>query len=161
MAPVSCLRSQKRQNILVPVYGTLALEVILWIKRLSVMKRKWCGSFGKKRPWNRGVTPSQVFILQAEFRNIDFSLKHWVCEFPLWLSRLRTKYSLCEDVGSSLASLSGIRIQHCYKVWGRSQMLLGSHVAVVVAEAGNCGSHLTPCWEHLYAAGMALKRKKK
>ena len=38
-----------------------------------------------------------------------------------------------EDVGSILASLSGLRIQHCSKFWCRSQMRLGSGVAVAVA----------------------------
>ena len=33
----------------------------------------------------------------------------------------------------SLASLSGLRIQPCCKLWGRSQMWLRSGVAVVVA----------------------------
>ena len=32
----------------------------------------------------------------------------------------------------SLAPLSGLRIWHCYELWRRSQMQLGSHVAVAV-----------------------------
>ena len=33
----------------------------------------------------------------------------------------------------SLALLSGLRIQHCHEVWCRSQMRLGSRVAVALA----------------------------
>ena len=40
-----------------------------------------------------------------------------------------------EVVGSILASLSGLRIRHCHELWCRSQMWLGSHVAVAVAVA--------------------------
>ena len=32
----------------------------------------------------------------------------------------------------SLASLSGLRIQHCCELWYRSQMQLRSHIAVAV-----------------------------
>ena len=34
-------------------------------------------------------------------------------EFLLWPSRLRTQHSLCEDAGSTLTLLTGLRIQHC------------------------------------------------
>ena len=41
--------------------------------------------------------------------------------------------SIHEDAGSSLALLSGPGIGHCCKLWCRSQMRLGSGVAVAVA----------------------------
>ena len=44
----------------------------------------------------------------------------------------------------SLASLGGFRIQHCRELWGRSQMWLGSHVAVPVVWAVSCSSDSTP-----------------
>ena len=37
-----------------------------------------------------------------------------------------------EDSGMILASLSGLKICHCCELWCRSQMWLGSHVAVAV-----------------------------
>ena len=37
-----------------------------------------------------------------------------------------------EDVGLILASLRGLRIQHCRKLWCRSKTWLGSHVVVAV-----------------------------
>ena len=43
----------------------------------------------------------------------------------------------------SLASLSGLRIQHCRELWCRSQAWLGSGVAVAVVEAGCCSSDST------------------
>ena len=44
----------------------------------------------------------------------------------------------------SLALLSGLRIRHCCKLRCRSQMQLGSCIAVAVAQAGSCISHSTP-----------------
>ena len=61
----------------------------------------------------------------------------------------------------SLASLSGLRIQHCHNLWCRSEVQLGSAVAVSVAQAGSCSSNSTPTWNLPYAVGMALKRKNK
>ena len=83
------------------------------------------------------------------------TLKSLVREFLLRLSRLRTWHSICEDVRWSLTSLSGVRIQHCPKLWCMLQMRLGSSVAVIVAP-------IRPlAWELPYAAGAALKKKKK
>ena len=44
----------------------------------------------------------------------------------------------------SLASLSGLRIWCCCELQCRSQMWLGPHVPVAVAQAGSCSSDLTP-----------------
>ena len=55
----------------------------------------------------------------------------------------------------SLASLSRLRILHCYKQWCRSLMWLGSGVAVVQASAAALIWPLA--WEPLYAAGVAIK----
>ena len=43
-----------------------------------------------------------------------------------------------------LASLSGLRIPHCRELWCRSQMQLGSRVAVAVVEASSCSSKSAP-----------------
>ena len=48
--------------------------------------------------------------------------------FPLWLSD--NKLRMCVR---SLASLSGLRIQHCCELWCRLHTQLGSGVAVAVA----------------------------
>ena len=44
----------------------------------------------------------------------------------------------------SQASLSGLKIQCCRELWCRSQMQLGSSIAVAVAKAGSCCSDSTP-----------------
>ena len=44
----------------------------------------------------------------------------------------------------SLALLSRLRIWHCHDLWYRSQMWLGSCLAVAVAVAGSYSSNLTP-----------------
>ena len=53
----------------------------------------------------------------------------------------------------SLASLSGLRIQHCCKLQCRSQMQLGSGVAVALVIP-------SLALKIPYAAGVPLKRKK-
>ena len=60
----------------------------------------------------------------------------------------------------SLASLSGLRIQHCRELWYRSQMSLGSDVAVSVVQASRYSSDWTPStWEPPFAMGVPLKSK--
>ena len=63
----------------------------------------------------------------------------------------------------SLASLSGLGIWHCRVLWCRSQMRLGSCVAiaVAVAQAGSYSSNSTPSLDLPYAAGVALKKQKR
>ena len=61
----------------------------------------------------------------------------------------------------SLASLSGLRIRHCCRMWCRSQMQLGSvllwlwHRLTATAPIGPLSQELP------YAPGTAIKRKKK
>ena len=66
----------------------------------------------------------------------------------IWLASMRTQVW-------SLALFSRLRIWYCHEPWCRSQMWLGSGVAVAVAL-------IWPLpWELPYAAGGALKKKKK
>ena len=73
----------------------------------------------------------------------------------MWLSGLRTQHNIHEDVVLSLASLSRLRIRHCHKLQCRSQMQLGSGVAVAVAPIGLLA------WELTYALGKTLIGKRK
>ena len=52
---------------------------------------------------------------------------------------------------------SGLRIQHCHELWRRSEMRLGSHVAVPVVEASSCSSDSTLGW----GTSQCKKEKKK
>ena len=46
------------------------------------------------------------------------------------------------------------------KLQHRSQVWLGSGVAVAGVQACNCSSHSTLAWERPYATGVALKKTK-
>ena len=59
----------------------------------------------------------------------------------------------------TLASLGGLWIQCCRKLWCGLQVQLGSAVAVIVVEAA--AQIQLPAWELPYAMCAALKRKKK
>ena len=69
----------------------------------------------------------------------------------IWLGPMRLRVW-------SLALLRKLRIRHCRELWCRLQTQLGSSIAVAVAAAALIWSL---AWEPPYAAGAALKRKKK
>ena len=85
----------------------------------------------------------------------------WVLEFLLWLSGLRTQQSVCEDAGSILTLLSGLRIRSC-RDCGIGHRCASDLVLLWLwcrlAAVAPIGS---PAWELPYAASAALKRKKK
>ena len=60
----------------------------------------------------------------------------------------------------SLAFLSGLRIQHCCKLWHRLQMGLRSGIAVVVVQASAAALIQPLAWELPNATGAAIKRRK-
>ena len=59
----------------------------------------------------------------------------------------------------SLASLSGLRIQCCCELSGRSQTQLGSGIALVVVEAGSCSSNSAPRLGTSICSGCSPKNK--
>ena len=69
--------------------------------------------------------------------------------------------SIHEDVGLVPGLTQWLSIQHCHELWCGLQMRLRSRVAVAVASAGSCSSDAPLAWELPYAAGVALKLKKK
>ena len=107
------------------------------------MKRKECLSHMKTVAM---VRISQIYIL-------------W--EFLLWLSRLWTWIISIRMQVQTLASLSGLRIQHCCKLWCRLRAQLGSCIAV--AEVWACGysSKLTPSLGTLMCCKISPKKLKK
>ena len=73
----------------------------------------------------------------------------------MWLSALRTQLVSMRMQVQSQALLSGLSIWRCHKLWFRSQMLLGSGIAVAAAL-------IQPlAWEFPYASGAALERRRK
>jgi len=61
----------------------------------------------------------------------------------------------------SLGALRRLRIRHCSELWCRSQMWLGSRVAVPVAVAGSCSSDSTPSLGASVCCKCSPKKKKK
>ena len=63
----------------------------------------------------------------------------------------------------ALASLSGLRIQHCCELWYRLQMQLRSGISVTVVKASSCSSDLTPSLGTAicYMCGPKKQKKKK
>ena len=59
----------------------------------------------------------------------------------------------------SLASISGLRLQCCHKLWYRSQMWLGSHGAV--EQAGSYSSDLIPSLGTSICCGSSPRKGKK
>ena len=54
-----------------------------------------------------------------------------------------------------------LRIRHCHVLWCRSQMQLGSQVAITVAVAAAAAPIQPLAWELPYTANLALKSQKK
>ena len=61
----------------------------------------------------------------------------------------------------SLALLSGLRIQRCRELWGKSQMRLGSHVDVALAQGSGYSSDLTPSLGTSISHGSGPRKGKK
>ena len=58
--------------------------------------------------------------------------KEFLMGVPIVAQWLMNPTSILEDVGSSLAFLSGLRIEHCHEMWCRSQTQLRSPIVVAV-----------------------------
>ena len=74
---------------------------------------------------------------------------------------LWVKHPSCshEDAGSILASVSGLRIWRCHKLWRSSQIVLVS--LWLWHQPAAAGPTQPLAWELPYAKGEALKNKKK
>ena len=66
-----------------------------------------------------------------------------------------------EIAGLILASLSGLRIWGCCKLWCRLQTQLGSHVAVAVVSASSCSSDSASSLGTSMCHGCGPKKQKK
>ena len=95
-----------------------------WVNTFICMKRK----YGKCLEVEEGAGRVVPYT--------GFGSHPWA--LPLWLSRLRTQLVSMRMWVQPLTSLSGLRIWHCHKWQGRSQMRLGSAVAVAQASSCSC-----------------------
>ena len=100
------------------------------------------------------VAIMRCFILKHSLVPLSDLKKEWE-EFPSWLSSSKTSYYPWSWV-QSLASVSGLRIQHCCELWCGSRMWVRSRVAVAVAQTGSCSSDSTSNLG-TFATGAALK----
>ena len=84
-----------------------------------------------------GIEPkSQLFQDTADpvvpQQEIHRLLKYRSLGVPVVAQQVTNPSSIHEDAGSILALLSGLRIQCCRELWCRSQIQLGSSVALAV-----------------------------
>ena len=82
-------------------------------------------------------------------------------EFPLWFSGLRTDVVCMRMWVPTLASFSGLRIQHCRKDPAQVTKVAQSSFAVVVAQACSCSCDLTHSLGTSICLRCSRKRKKK
>ena len=61
----------------------------------------------------------------------------------------------------SLASLSGLRIQHCHELWCGSKTKLGSRVAVALVRPAATALIRPLAWEPPHDEGVALEKAKR
>ena len=72
-------------------------------------------------------------ILRTNLRHFSFTINKVNIGVPIAVQQKRIQLGTMRFLVRSLASLSGLRIRHCRDLWCRSQMWLGSGVAVAMA----------------------------
>jgi len=106
------------------------------IKFRVVAGRKYCESiFHTLWSWN-GFLREMITKLSDKRDWMERETRHvkkCVRRVPVVAQCLTNPTGILEEPGvQSLASLSGLSIWNCHKLWCRSQMLFGSRVAVAV-----------------------------
>ena len=105
-----------------------------------------------------------LFLAKLSFRYTSRSLyQHpinniWI---PTVAQQLRTWLVSMRMQVRSLASLSGLRIEHCHKPWCRSWMRFGPALLWLWRRQVAAAPIRPLVWELPHAEGTALKRKKK
>ena len=116
--------------------------LLFWRREEDSIFGRWKGNL-----WSRWL--NRKFLCSLKF--LCKESKFGVPIMAQWLTNLT---STMRKWVWSLASLSGLRIQHCCEPWCRLQTQLRSCIAVATAL-------IRPlAWEPPYAAGEALKRQK-
>ena len=93
-----------------------------------------------KRPVT-STSPGRFQGCQGRSAGKKVSLQQMVLGVPILAQRKRVRFRTMRFQARSLASLSGLRIQHCQELWCRSQKWLGSHVTVAVVQASSGSSN--------------------
>ena len=118
-----------------------------WVKNLTAVAQVIAGVWVRSLAWGSGFKDpvwhscyvglycslDSIPGLGTHFYAMGEAKKFLKIGVPIVAQRKQTRLGTMRLWVSSLASLSGLRIQHCCELWCRSQMWLGSDVAVVVA----------------------------
>ena len=84
---------------------------------------------------------------QCIFSRMTFNPLHYLkypAGVPVMAQQKRIQLGIMRLQVRSMASLSGLRIWRCCELWCRSQMWLGSGIAVAVGQASCCSSNQPP-----------------
>ena len=92
----------------------------------------------------------------------DSGIQRWTgWEFPFVAQQKLIQLGTRRLWVQSLAWLSGLKIRRCGELWCRSQMPLGSCVAMAVVSAGSCSSNSPPSLGTSICLGWGPKETKK
>ena len=107
--------------------------------------------------WDHEITHAKYLIILCAWLLLDKILFLGV---PIVVQWKWIQFVSIRIQVQSLASLSGLRIQHCRELWCRSQTWLESHIAVSVMEASSCSSDSTLSLETSICWGCGPKKQK-
>ena len=116
-------------NIIKAVYDRPTANIILNKEKLKSLSSK---------VWNKKKMPTLTTFIQHNIKSPSHSSqthkgnKRYL-RVLVMAQQLTNPAGIHEDRGSSLASLSGLRIWHCHELWCRLQTWLGSGFAEAVA----------------------------
>ena len=119
--PLSTKIKQQAESREITKWGTVG--VLLWYSRLS-LRHYPCSGSGCR--CGMGIFPYAAGMAKKKKKERERM-------FPLWLCGLQTQLESMRMQLQSLASLNGLGFWCWCKLWHRSQMWLGSRVAVAVA----------------------------
>ena len=137
--------------------GLQRLFLMCFHKHTQTFTLKYCGVYYNTVHSSKVQYKGVILINFLKIFYTKLSKNSWVPVVAqwkrIWLGTMRLQVL-------PLASLSGLRIQHCGELWCRLQMQLGSCVAVAVVYRPAAVAQIQPlAWEFPYAVGTALKSK--
>ena len=87
---------------------------------------------------------SLFFFFSGSIEFAYFKKEIWaipIVAFAQWVKKLKESTRMLVQ---SLATISGLRMQHCFRVYQTSKMCLRTNVVMAVAQANTWSSDLTP-----------------